>query len=423
MNPAKHIYCVLRKVKRMTTIKFLGGCREVGRSAIMVDSIVLDFGLKPSNPPEFPLNGVSPKSVIISHGHLDHVGVAPNLMDYDPSIFMTLPTKELSAILLKDSLNIMENPPYTKREFMQFESNTRIVDYDESFIIGGWEITFFNAGHIPGSASVYMSKDVSILYTGDIKLEDTRLLEGADTSYPETDILIVESTYYGVEHPERRELEKRFVESVKETIENGGHAIIPAFAVGRTQEVVMILEKHGIIPYVDGMGREVAKIIESFPKYVKNVKDLKKAMKKAKIVERGKREEILSEPSAIVTTAGMLNGGPALFYISRLYNDEKSKIILTGYQVEGTNGDKALNEGEIDLGMRTVKLKMKVEQYDFSAHADDRQLKDLVKKVVDRGAEIIFTVHGEDCEGFSNWIKEELGVESYSPKNGDLFII
>jgi len=171
------------------------------------------------------------------------------------------------------------------------------------------------------------------------------------------------------------------------------------------------------------MGREVAKIIESFPKYVKNVKDLKKAMKKAKIVERGKREEILSEPSAIVTTAGMLNGGPALFYISRLYNDEKSKIILTGYQVEGTNGERALNKGEIDLGMRTVKLKMKVEQYDFSAHADDRQLKDLVKKVVDRGAEVIFTVHGEDCEGFSNWIKEELGVESYSPKNGDLFII
>ena len=407
----------------MTVIRFLGGCREVGRSAIMIDSIILDYGLKPSDPPEFPINGVAPKTVIISHGHLDHVGVAPNLMDYDPRIIMTPPTRELSDILLKDSLKIMENPPFGKKEYMQFNSNTREIGYDTTVTTNGWDVTLFNAGHIPGSASVYMSRDLNILYTGDIKLEDTRLLEGADTAFPETDILIIESTYFGIEHPERKELEKLFVESVVETIDNGGFAIIPAFAVGRTQEIMMILTKHNITPYVDGMGREVTKILETYPDYIKSVRELRRAEKKSIIVERGRRERVLEEPCAIITTAGMLNGGPALFYISRLYNDEKSKIILTGYQVEGTNGDKVLKTNTIDLGMRTVRLKMKVEQFDFSAHADDKQLKELVKKVADRGAERVFTVHGEETEAFARWIREEIGIESYAPKNGEMYVI
>ena len=407
----------------MTVISFLGGCREVGRSAILVDSIMLDYGLKPSNPPEFPINSVYPKSVIISHGHLDHVGVAPSLMDYDPKIYMTPPTFDISEVILRDSIKVMRNPPYTQKHFRQFESNVIEVDYEEVFNLNGWDITLFNAGHIPGSASVHMSRDVSILYTGDIRLEETRLLEPAYTNFPETDILIVESTYFGVEHPDRRELERAFVESIVETLDNKGHVIISAFAVGRTQEVLMILERYGITPYIDGMGREVCEIIERHPDYIKSVKSLRRAVRNAIPVERGRREDILDEPCVIVTTAGMLNGGPALFYISKLYNDEKSKIILTGYQVEGTNGYMALNDGMIDLGNRVVKLRMKVEQFDFSAHSDDRQLKDLVRRVVDRGAEVVFTVHGEDCEGFASWIRENLGVEAHAPRNGDVYVV
>ena len=235
--------------------------------------------------------------------------------------------------------------------------------------------------------------------------------------------MIVESTYFGIEHPDRKELEKAFVESILETLDNKGHVIIPAFAVGRTQEVLMILERYNITPYIDGMGKDVCSLIERYPDYIRSVKALRRAMKNAIPVERGMRERILEEPSVIVTTAGMLNGGPALYYISKLYNDEKSKILLTGYQIEGTNGYMALNKGIIDLGNRIVKLKMKVEQYDFSAHADDRQLKELVEKVVDRGAEIVFAVHGEDCEGFANWIRENLEVNAYAPKNGEIFVI
>ncbi|AAB90702.1 MULTISPECIES: MBL fold metallo-hydrolase [Archaeoglobus] len=407
----------------MTTINFLGGCREVGRSAVMVDGIMIDYGVKPSDPPEFPLNGLSPRAVILSHGHLDHIGVAPNLMYYDPEVILTPPSHELSMILLRDSMKIMHPPPFTKRELRQFESNIREVEYEEPITVGDYEVEFFNAGHIPGSASIHMRGDVNILYSGDIRLEETRLLEGANTDYPETDILIVESTYFGTEHPDRKELERAFVESVIDTLDMGGHAIIPAFAVGRTQEVLMILERYGITPYVDGMGKEVAQVIQRHPDFIRSPKELKRAVRNAIPVEWRQRERVLEEPSAVVTTAGMLNGGPAMFYISRLYNDEKSKILLTGYQVEGTNGDMALKTGMLNLGTRVVKLKMGVEQYDFSAHADDRQLKEYVKRVVDRGAEVVFTIHGEETEAFAEWIKDNIGVEAYAPKNGEIYVI
>ncbi|MEM4472656.1 MAG: MBL fold metallo-hydrolase [Archaeoglobaceae archaeon] len=406
----------------MSTIKFLGGCGEVGRSAVAVDSIILDYGIKPSSPPEFPMD-FSPKAILVSHAHLDHLGFVPSLMDYDPKIYLTPPSVDIGRLLLYDSINVMQPPPFSKKEIRQFESNCVIVDYNEKFKVDKFEVEFLNAGHVPGSAMICLENDLRILYSGDLKLEDTRLLEGAQKDLPEADILIIESTYYSVEHPDRKELEKKFVESVIETLENKGHAIIPAFAVGRTQEVLMILESHGITPYVDGMGREVFKILERYPDYIRDPKALRRAYKNAIWVEWKKREDVLKEPSVIVTTAGMLNGGPALFYLSRVYNDPKSKLIITGYQVEGTNGDMALKLGMINLGTRIVKLKMKVEQYDFSAHADDSQLKEFVRASADKGVEIVFTVHGEKCDEFASWIRENVGIDAFAPKNGDVFVI
>ena len=406
----------------MSTIKFLGGCGEVGRSAVAVDSVVLDYGIKPSSPPEFPLE-YTPKAILVSHAHLDHVGFAPNLMYYDPKVYLTPPSVDLARVLLSDSLNVMHPPPFSKKELRQFESNCYEIGYNEPVEVAGFEVEFFNAGHVPGSAIVHLRNDISVLYSGDIKLEETRLLEKADTSFPESDILIIESTYYGVEHPNRKELEKKFVESVVETVERGGHAIIPAFAVGRTQEVLMILESYGITPYVDGLGKEVFKLLERHPDYIKDPKALRRAFKNAEWVEWKKREDVLREPAVIVTTAGMLNGGPAIFYISRVYNDPNSRLLITGYQVEGTNGDMALKHRMINLGTRVVKLKMEVEQYDFSAHADDKQLKDFVKIAVDKGVEVVFTMHGEKCEEFASWIREEIGVEAFAPKNGEIYVV
>lgn len=407
----------------MSTIKFLGGCREVGRTAVMVDSLILDYGIKPTDPPEFPLDSSSPSAVLISHAHLDHVGLAPNLMYYNPKVLMTPPSHDLSTIILKDSMNVMKQAPFSAKELRQFESNIEEVEYEVPIKVGDKEVEFFNAGHIPGSSSILVKEKYSILFSGDIKLEGTYLLEEAKVNYPEIDVLIVESTYFGTEHPDRKELEKAFVESILETLDSKGYVIIPAFAIGRTQEILMVLEKHGLVPYLDGLGKEVSEVILRYPDYIKSPKNLRKALKNAIPVSWKMREEVLERPCIIVTTAGMLNGGPALFYISKLYNDERSKILLTSYQIEGTNGDKALKYGMIDLGNRTVKLKMKVEQYDFSAHADDEQLKEYVKKVVDRGVEVVFTIHGEKTEQFASWIKEEIGVEAYAPTNGEVYVL
>ncbi|MDW7989778.1 MAG: MBL fold metallo-hydrolase [Archaeoglobaceae archaeon] len=406
----------------MTTIKFLGGCGEVGRSAVAIDSVILDYGIKPSSPPEFPLD-FSPKAVLISHAHLDHLGFAPSLMDYGPKIYLTHPSVEIGRILLYDSINVMHPQPFSKKDIQRFESNCFEIGYNEVFQVDSFEVEFLNAGHVPGSAMVSLRNDLDILYSGDLKLEETRLLEKAEKDIPELDVLILESTYYGVEHPERKELEKKFIESIFETIDNRGHAIIPAFAVGRTQEVLMILENYGITPYVDGMGKEVFKILERHPDYIKDPKALRRAFKNAVWVEWKKREEILKEPSVVVTTAGMLNGGPALFYISRVYNDPKSKLLITGYQISGTNGEMALKHRMINLGTRIVKLKMGVEQYDFSAHADDSQLKEFVKISADKGAEFFFTMHGEKCDDFASWIRENIGIDAFAPKNGDIFVI
>ncbi|MCX8172008.1 MAG: MBL fold metallo-hydrolase, partial [Archaeoglobaceae archaeon] len=112
-------------------IKFLGGCREVGRSAVSVDSLLIDYGIKPSSPPEYPLE-FPPKAILISHAHLDHVGFAPNLMYYSPCIYLTPPTIDLASILLQDSINVMQPPPFSKKELRQFESNCIELGFNES---------------------------------------------------------------------------------------------------------------------------------------------------------------------------------------------------------------------------------------------------------------------------------------------------
>jgi len=197
------------------------------------------------------------------------------------------------------------------------------------------------------------------------------------TEFPEADTLILESTYFGEDHVPRKETEERFIESVLDTLDMGGTALIPAFAIGRTQEILMLLYAHGIRAYVDGMGRDAYKILKKHPQYLRNPDLLDRAFKYAISVNDRQRDSFLKEPSVIVTTAGMLNGGPILYYLSRLYKDPKSKVLLTGYQVEGTNGRLALEHGFVETRDDVLALKPMVEQYDFSAHSGDSDLKRL----------------------------------------------
>jgi putative mRNA 3-end processing factor len=403
---------------------FKGGCREVGRSALLVnDEILVDYGLKPGEEPLYPVDYVHPKAVLISHGHLDHCGAVPNLMDMEPEIFMTPPTADLAQVLAKDTLKIAEREgtpvAFDDREIQQMVLNTKTFDTGVEFHTHGYTAQFYNAGHIPGSSAIYLEKDgKSIVYTGDICTQETRLVPSAD-ELPEADALITESTYFGEDHPTRKETEREFIDSLRDTIDLGGNVIIPAFAIGRTQEVLMMLSDNGIPAYVDGMGVRIYKLLMNNPEYLKDPEKLKRAFDNATIVKGRKRENISLNGAVIVTTAGMLNGGPVLHYINKLYKDPKSKIMLTGYQVEGTNGRMALDTGNIDNDGILQNIRMKIEQYDFSAHSGDKELKAMVKQFCDKGGEKVFTMHGENTEQFAQWVTDEIGVEAYAPANGE----
>ncbi|MBW6517179.1 MAG: MBL fold metallo-hydrolase [ANME-2 cluster archaeon] len=405
-------------------LRFLGGAGEVGRSAVVVDdNILLDYGMKPSDPPQYPIGGVQPDSIIVSHGHLDHCGVVPNLMDMKPGVFMTPVTKDLTALLAKDTMKIANAEghvlPFIIEDIRDFELHTSTVDYGTPFDASGYEATLYDAGHIPGSSSIYLeNKTGSLLYTGDVDNRDTNLLAPAE-KLPVADIAIVESTYYGIEHSPRPKLEAAFADSIKATVDNGGWAIIPAFAIGRTQEVLMILEKYGIRSWVDGMGKDVYKIFKKHPDYLKDPARLDKAFKFANPVDSRVRRNVLDEPGVIVTTAGMLNGGPALYYLKQLHSDPRSKVMLTGYQVEGTNGRMALERGHYEDKGKIIPLIAKLELYDFSAHSSDSGLKEMVQDQVDRGCQVIICMHGDRTSEFAAWINENMEVKAIAPDNGD----
>jgi putative mRNA 3-end processing factor len=389
--------------------------------------VLLDYGIKTGDTPAYPLNSMEPKVVLVSHGHLDHCGAVPNLMYQNPDVFMTPPTAEFTSMLGKDTLKLAESTlsgvsPFDPDDLQKLARRTNKIDYNVPFKSYGYRICFYDAGHIPGASSIFLESESgeSLFYTGDFNIEETRLVPGA-AEFPEADTLIIESTYFGEDHIPRNETEERFIESVTETVDRGGTALIPAFAIGRTQEILMLLDAHGIRAYVDGMGRDVYKILKKYPEYLKNPELLDRAFGRAVPVKDQHRDSILKEPSVIVTTAGMLNGGPVLYYLSRLYKDPKSKVLLTGYQVEGTNGRLALDHGLIETRGDILRLKPKVEQYDFSAHSGDSELKKVVKDFCKKGTERVFVMHGDKTESFAQWISEEIGVDAYSPANGHYF--
>jgi putative mRNA 3-end processing factor len=410
-------------------LEFKGACREVGRSAVLVDEkIMMDYGVSPGENIKYPVNGSRPQAILVSHAHIDHSGAVPNLMDLEPDVFMTPPTFDLSHMLAQDTLRIAERegemPSYDSIDLSKFAHNTKQVDTGVEFHTHGYDAEFFNAGHIPGASSIHLKdKDnKSLFYTGDINTANTRLVSGA-VEFPDSDVLITESTYFGDEHPPRREVEQQFIDSVMDTLDVGGTVIVPAFAIGRTQEILMLLDAHGIRAYVDGMGVRAYKLMSKHPDYIRNPTHLKKAFDNSTAVKGRKRDSVRLESSVIVTTAGMLNGGPVLYYIGKKFKDPKSKIILTGYQVEGTNGRMAMDTGIIENDGVIQYLKPKIEQYDFSAHSGDKELKEMVKDFCDRGTEHVFTMHGDNCEGFADWITEEIGVKAFAPEIGERFSI
>ncbi|MEM0201241.1 MAG: MBL fold metallo-hydrolase [Candidatus Micrarchaeaceae archaeon] len=408
-------------------ISFLGGAGEVGRSGILLKGkkkILLDYGVKINGNTEYPLPAGNIDAFVLSHAHLDHCGDAPSLYHYgSPPTFGTPPTLELSELLIADSIKInMKNHTrlrYNKKDSQRFSNKYFSYNYDEPFEFNDYEITFSDAGHICGSAIIKIQdkkSERSIVYTGDLKVSPQTLHNGS--KIVKGDTLIIESTYGSRDHPDRKNLEKLFIENIKKIIENKGIALLPVFAVGRSQEMLALLEKNNLsdITYVDGMSRKATGIVMEHLDYIQNHELLKRATEKVtQILKSRDRERALHGGNIILTTAGMLNGGPVLDYITKL--NKNSMIFLTGYQAEGTNGRKLMEYQPINIDERKYHIKNPFAFYDFSAHAGQS---DLYKYIKESSPEEVICVHGdeESSMALKDWLELE-GFKAHVPHVGD----
>ena len=404
-------------------LQFLGGAREIGRSAILVnDSLLLDYGIKTATPPQYPVGSVDPDAVVVSHGHLDHAGAVPALLSGDarPPVHWTPPTRALALRLAEDTLKLHGNTPqcpFTETHVRRLTQVSETHGYDTAFSAAGHEVIFLDAGHIPGSAHVLVDDgETRLLYTGDFHTADQRLVAGT-TARPDVDVVLTESTYSDVEHSERTELENRFVESLRTTIWQGGTVVVPVFAIGRAQEVLMICEAHDIDCYLDGMATEITRTLRQHPEYVRDPDALRRAVSNARFVtgKDGQRSRLTEKNTVILTTAGMLGGGPVVSYIPRIRGNPTNKITLTGYQVEGTPGRELLETGRASFDGRVLPVSAQVEQYDFSAHADRDGLSDFLDAYRDTP---VLVNHGDECDPFAERLSAA-GFEARAPSLGE----
>lgn len=439
-------------MKQTSILVFLGGAREVGRTSMLLKledmNILLDCGINigvkgenryPIPPPE------KPDVAVVSHAHLDHSGYIPVIArKYGCKIYATPPTQDISEILHMDLLKIAkeynETPPFEVKDVMALRKYFIDSSYRTPLVLEkDIHLTMYRSGHILGSAMIKIETDtLSILYTGDLSMRNSKTLEMADIDVGKVDILIIESTYghFSDKHPSRQKTEQEFIRTIKRTIKRGGKVLIPAFAVGRAQEVMLTLESHmrskaltSVPIYIDGMIKKINELYRMYWFYLRP--QIRRAVRYAKrnplesklftIVKDRDEPVEREEPCIIISTSGMLEGGPAIFYLKELGTNPKNLICLTGYQVPGTRGRRLLDgERRIELPKEgPIEVLAEVKMFDFSAHADQPSLFRFISYL--RGLKKVFCVHGEEVKvlDFSERIKKNKKIEAHAPKVGE----
>ena len=417
----------------MTKIKILGSGREVGRAAIAIEekerSLLLDYGVNfdDADRPIFPMH-IRPKdldALVLTHSHLDHIGAAPSLfISLKPKIIGTRLTLDASRLLLMDMIKINgAYLPYDGQCIDEMLSFSDATDYEESRDYGKFSVTLKDSGHIPGSASVLVEVDRhKILYTSDINTIETKLKSSHKLDSVSADTILIESTYSTSNHPDRKETEKKFYDDIIDVVENGGVVLVPAFSISRGQEIMSVLEERNF-PYpvwIDGMIRDVAELYVKHKEYLNNPELLSRAMQNQRIVKNwGDRRKALREPGVIIASAGMLKGGPSLYYMKRIADNERDGVFMVSYQAPMTPGRKILEEGVFEDGNAHIKVRARVEWFDFSSHTDKNGIIETIKAV--NGLERVILVHGEFDGQFllSKEITEKTGLTVLIPSNGD----
>ena len=408
-------------------IRCLGGCREVGKNAFLVEgkeNVLFDYGVKVEIG-EPPLKPGKVDSILLGHAHLDHTGTLPFLYRKNkPNIFSTVTTFDLAHLLLKDSLKIAKirglKKYFEKKDIDKMKKNEVRITYGQRVDTENCSFEFFDAGHIPGSTAPLLEMNGKrILYVSDFNTNSTRLLNGAKINAKDIDILIMESTYSNRDHPPRKETEKEFFNAVKSTVANEGIAVIPSFAVGRAAELLMVLNSfEADFPiYLDGMAKSATEISLKYPEFLRDAKSLRKAFHNVKLISSDEeRKKVVKRPCAILTSSGMLEGGPSVRYVKSLYSNPESSIIFTGFLIPRTAGRYLVETGRFVTEGFDLKIKMGIYRLDFSAHTGRSDLFEFVKKIE---PEKVVCIHGDNCERFATELRGR-GFEAVAPNIGDV---
>lgn len=414
-------------------ITILGSGKEVGRSGFLVTSnntnILLDYGVLLKREPVFPIH-VRPKdisSVVLTHAHLDHSGFIPSLFlsNSNISVLGTNPTFDLSNLLIEDMIKISGYYlPFDYADLHSMMNHSRTLQYRERYPINNMQITLYESGHILGGSSILVeSEGKRIFYTGDINTRGSKILRSADLDLPEVDILIIESTYSQTEQTPREESEKNLVEFAYNIVERGGTLFIPAFSVERAQEIASVLKASNFKYRIsmDGMALKANEIMLKNPSFLKNPEVFRKIISEIEWVQGWRRrKQLVKEPGIIISPAGMLVGGTAMFYLQEIAKNPTNGIALVSYQGKGTPGRLLLEKGLVSYDGKSKKSLAEINHFEFSGHSSRTELLEILNKI--KGNPEVFTVHGDDmsCIKFANEIEEKYGFHAIAPDNGQI---
>jgi hypothetical protein len=446
-------------------ITALGGVQQVGRSAFLLQTresnVLLDCGTNPGSTkpfeafprfdnPAFEIDSLD--AVVISHAHLDHCGLVPFLFKYgyDGPVYCSAPTSSLMTLLQLDYLDVANKqgtiPYYDQKDVRECVLHTSALRYGVvTDIAPDIRLTLHNAGHILGSSMVHLHIGEglhNVVYTGDYKYARTMLLEAATTEFPRVETLITESTYGGPDDvmPSRVEAEEHMTRVVNETLERKGKVLIPVPAVGRAQEIMLVLDgymRRGLMKeapvFIEGMISEATAIHTVFPEYLG--REVRQSILHDGInpfqsdyftlVEHPNvRQGVIDgEPCIVMATSGMLEGGPVIEYFKSLADDERNTVIFVSYQIEGTLGrrvQKGLgevalmnNEGKMDI----AKVRLHVDSIEgFSGHSDRRQIINYVTHLNPKPERVV-VCHGEraKCLGIADFLSRRCEIDAFAP--------
>jgi KH/beta-lactamase-domain protein len=446
----------------------LGGVKQVGRSCFVVvtpeTKVMLDCGINPGEMSgldayprldwfNFDLDALD--AVVISHAHIDHQGFLPTLFKYGyrGPVYCTEPTLPLMILLQTDSVKIANSNgaylPYAARDVNEVIKHCITLPYGKPTDISpDMTITLNNAGHIMGSATVHIniSGVHNILYSGDYKYARTQLLDSAVSIYPRVETLITESTYGNTTDvmPDQQSVYRGFTESINKTLVDGGKVLVPVPAVGRAQEIMLVMAKEmkegRLIEspiYIEGMISEASAIHMSYAHYLGS--EVRKSVSQGinpfqsdyftVISGYGKRDDILNDesPAIVMATSGMLEGGPSVEYFKELAPNPKNKIMFVSYQINGTLGRRVLDGVMSEVSMmdksgkvKVVPVRCQTQKIDgFSGHSDFNQILNFVSRIRPKR---VLVNHGEKSksENVASAVYSRLKIRSGVPDNREI---